>query len=462
MNVIAKNSFDRFGDDLTELIVSYLWFEDKVRLECVSKQWRRLIFNKQFVIEIKTKETKNSMIKLIRGKNKFALTIENQLLESLLKKCPNITKFSVDSDVKLSSEANGHMLSLIGQYCHLIKSLEYYPNYDISNEKELTFFRDNGHKLEELDTFIRNDKIKKFYKLCPNMKIFHYSSLFSEDTDFLPKKLELIKLTSGKESLSFNDRQVNRLKIITNKYSHLFKTFNASFDCMTNDSFQTLIDCISHLENLTELTLESGPMAKNMGPIDKCLPVIGQKCTRLLKLDLLFDPLFFDQSVLISDQFFDIFSNFKGIKRLRISLSLEKVLPGNIECFKHCKQLNELHIRYHELREDFFANIASFVPKLQLLRIETRKQYSESFVNLFCAMKFIQNIILTYVNYFEGQTYIWYFGKKLTEVMSSPNAMNVIQVNDNCGLIVHEDRLGLLAGFTNDMSFDIINMIYMT
>ena len=37
-NVYRKNSFDRFGDDLTELIVSYLWFEDKVRLECVSKQ----------------------------------------------------------------------------------------------------------------------------------------------------------------------------------------------------------------------------------------------------------------------------------------------------------------------------------------------------------------------------------------------------------------------------------------
>ena len=51
MKVNAKNSFDRLGDDLTELILQYLTFEDKVRLECVSKQWRRLVFNKQFVIE---------------------------------------------------------------------------------------------------------------------------------------------------------------------------------------------------------------------------------------------------------------------------------------------------------------------------------------------------------------------------------------------------------------------------
>ena len=47
MKVNGKNSFDRLGDDMTELIVSYLWFEDKVRLECMSKQWRRLVFKKR-------------------------------------------------------------------------------------------------------------------------------------------------------------------------------------------------------------------------------------------------------------------------------------------------------------------------------------------------------------------------------------------------------------------------------
>ena len=56
--VYPKNSFDRFGDDLTELILQYLTLEDKVRLECVSKQWRRLVFNKQFTIEIDSDSVK--------------------------------------------------------------------------------------------------------------------------------------------------------------------------------------------------------------------------------------------------------------------------------------------------------------------------------------------------------------------------------------------------------------------
>ena len=52
MKVYAKDSMDRFGDDLTEEVLQYLTFEDKIRLECVSKQWQRLIYNKQFVIEL--------------------------------------------------------------------------------------------------------------------------------------------------------------------------------------------------------------------------------------------------------------------------------------------------------------------------------------------------------------------------------------------------------------------------
>ena len=30
----SRDSFDRFGDDLTELILSFMSFEDKIRLEC--------------------------------------------------------------------------------------------------------------------------------------------------------------------------------------------------------------------------------------------------------------------------------------------------------------------------------------------------------------------------------------------------------------------------------------------
>ena len=134
----------------------------------------------------------------------------------------------------------------------------------------------------------------------------------------------------------------------------------------------------------------------------------------------------------ISEKFFKIFNLFKALKKLRIELSQNKVLSGSIECFKHCKQLIDLDITYTELREDFFANIASFVPKLQSLRIRTVKNFSDSFIDSLQSMENIQNVFVWRYN---REHKFWYFGKCLSEVMLSPNGMNVIRVNDNCGLI---------------------------
>ena len=102
MKVYAKNSFDRFGDNLTELILQYLTFEDKVRLECVSKQWRRLVFNKQFVIEDNSgnDESQNSLNKLLRVINDENC-VRHQSLISVLKKCPNITKVKLGIKVNI-------------------------------------------------------------------------------------------------------------------------------------------------------------------------------------------------------------------------------------------------------------------------------------------------------------------------------------------------------------------------
>ena len=170
----------------------------------------------------------------------------------------------------------------------------------------------------------------------------------------------------------------------------------------------------------------------NTRPIDDCLSLIGQKCNKLLKLDLNIK-----DCIPISDNFFALFYKFKAIKKLKIKLP-KRVLSGSVECFKHCKQLNDIDINYPELREDFFANMASFVPKLQSLRVINQKQFSDSFIESFQSIK---NIKFVYVLTIEKQKLfknVWYFGKSLSEVMLSPNGMNVKHITHNCGLISHE------------------------
>src|ERR1700733_14144326 len=61
------NWFEIIGDDLCEYILSFITFEDKIRLETVCKQWKQFIYNKQFVLNVNNFAYKgiNSLNKLL-------------------------------------------------------------------------------------------------------------------------------------------------------------------------------------------------------------------------------------------------------------------------------------------------------------------------------------------------------------------------------------------------------------
>ena len=237
---------------------------------------------------------------------------------------------------------------------------------------------------------------------------------------------------------------MNKIIILSDKYSQTMKTLNTSLQTSFFDlteELKTCIDSICRFENLTQLELDFINF-EGIQPIDDCLSLIGQKCNKLLKLDLSIfssDP--------ITDRFFDALSEFEVIKKLKIYLENSTELNGSIESLKQCKQLKHLDINYTKLREDFFANIASFVPKLQTLRIETEKPFSDSFINSLHSMKFIQKVSLFVDNLNDiDYTYpskFWYFGKCLSDVMSSPKANDVIRVTDKCELVSIDETIRL-------------------
>ena len=321
IRVYAKDSFDRFGDDLTELILSYLTLEDKVRLECVSKQWRRLVFSKQLVIEIIDikvyrfyNKTNNSLNKLYRRIDKRILF---DSLKLFLKKCPNIRKINFMVNV------NSDVLSLIGQYYPHIKSLTLHSlSYGV---QYLDFFLKYGHKLEELIIYQDFEYLKKYLKLCPNLKKFkaHNLSLLNEDEEFLPK-LEYFENFDFGYDLCICSENINQMKIFSNKYNRTTKRLNVYFGHLTEEEFKKGIECISRFKSLRELEFVIG-FQKMTEPIDDCLSLIGQKCNKLLKLDLVINSL-----VTISDRFFDVFTEFKAINKLIIMLRNNKVLSAMV------------------------------------------------------------------------------------------------------------------------------------
>ena len=214
----------------------------------------------------------------------------------------------------------------------------------------------------------------------------------------------------------------------SDKYSRTMKILDVWFEYMSEEELKTCIECIARFENLKELKL--GLDLQTTEPINESIALIGRKCINLLKLNISFSG-----NIIINNQFFDTISEFKAIKKLKIDLPFNTKLKGSVECFKLCKQLIDLNIRYAKLTENFFTNVDTFLPQLKSLRISTEKQFSDLFTNNFQSMKNIEKVILSSYNIYTIPTKSWCFGKYLSEVLSSPFGKDVILINDKCGLI---------------------------
>ena len=92
----------RFCDDMSSVLLSFVSFEDKILFECVSHQFQRLLFNKQYVLEVKTRviKTQNKLNQfLIKNEAKGSVVKQIDLIafERVLKKFKFINKIIIKS-----------------------------------------------------------------------------------------------------------------------------------------------------------------------------------------------------------------------------------------------------------------------------------------------------------------------------------------------------------------------------
>src|SRR5437868_15325708 len=86
-----SDSFDvRVWDDLSEELLQYLTIEDKLRLECVSKQFQRTVFMREKKI-ILDKEYGNR-----ESDETIDLVYDCKRVAKLFKKIPNITDITIN------------------------------------------------------------------------------------------------------------------------------------------------------------------------------------------------------------------------------------------------------------------------------------------------------------------------------------------------------------------------------
>ena len=122
----SADSMDRLGDDLCQHILSYLTFEDKHRLKCVSKQWEYLINIQQNQMDLYHSRNRYHRRHYDdysrRNCQPFVFTNNTDddcnRLKNLVTKCPNIRTITLGNVC-----IDRNIIAFIDQFCQRLNAL---------------------------------------------------------------------------------------------------------------------------------------------------------------------------------------------------------------------------------------------------------------------------------------------------------------------------------------------------
>jgi hypothetical protein len=368
----SKQSFDRFGDDLCQLLLTYLSISDKMRFECISKQWQRFIFNKQFKLIISVGEGNDTISKLLFSSKKFKhlFNLKKDSFEILLKKLKSINEIVIDNyciiDGQILQYIYDNCLHLQRFVCTSIKienfSERHLREFSAKCGQKLKFIQFDGINEIEMRTILRLSPNMRFVNIKNNNFIKQIDSLFIDSTT---KQLLSPKL----DSICISCYCVDDLMAFADKYSQQIKKIEIKF--MSNYLIANVINNalkqISRFVNLETLYLLIYNHQKGyIYPIDLGLQMIAKKCTKLKHF------ICEMTKNLVSGQLFEVFSNFRSLETCKISTTDEHESDyGSIVCLKYCSNLTHLTLYLQYLSDKHLKDIDLYLPKLKSFKLNT-------------------------------------------------------------------------------------------
>ena len=338
-----RDSFDRFGDDLTELLLSYLPVGDKFRFECLSKQWQRLVFNRQHRIVLDFyEELDYNTIKTPKDKHRY-----NILFEHLFRKLEFL------KDIECHHYFNTKTFESIINDCRYIEKIGF--NGLIKDELLNQLFRKFGQRLLSVDlSLLFNKHFDNIFKDSPNLrhlKINKHLNYLNET--YLPKLID-IYLPLNVDPLLFTT--------FTEQYYKQIESIVIRFDDKSSpDHLKKCLTLISRYPNLESLKIKLSMSSKASSPIDSELRLIGIKCKSLKRLSIR------SSKWLTNDSLLSVINQFQSLTRLSLTIdSSTQQLLGTIADLNNCSQLNKFKLEFNGLTDETFKDIHLFLPNLKI------------------------------------------------------------------------------------------------
>ena len=384
--IYERDSMERFGDDLTEQVMQYLTFTNKVKFECLSKQWQRFVFNKQTELDL------NHQIFI----NEFNLKVNRQSLESYLKKCQNISR------VVLWRGGECEELDLITKYCRRVTKLVL--PYIVHRENLIEFGDKHGQWLEEFGfhncSSVLEDCVKKFVQMCPNIKKMDIPlgwSLSDTTHQLLVDSLKRLEVIND-IIISSDDYSYHKMELFVAKYGKGLKKIGFHFNELSSNYLEKCLFLISRFESLESLGIDITSTKTNIEPMYEYVCWLANKCTKLTELCLTTT-----ESSIISDNIFYSLSEFPSLEKLVFNSQCKTRLNGGVECLQNMTQLKHLSITCPQLTQGFFANIQSVLPNLQSLDIyipHISDNSIKQFVESLQTKKYIERVVVNNKTFF--------------------------------------------------------------
>ncbi|CAG2100924.1 unnamed protein product [Medioppia subpectinata] len=367
--IYAKNSMDRFGDDLCGLLLSYLTFEDRFRYECVSKQFQRTVFKS--VVDISINDQLISH-KSLKGRNfsynPMDLKIVGQMLSHMYDSLMGYE----------TTEFNTQLLATIARKCPNIQTIDCRgigTKYEEHIPEMLNIFRGNSRHLREIycnlgqnsdqlcHTFgplvTRIDRISAAEKQSlihchqlSRLHVFSLSDVFDNTSQQLLAK-NLTKLLFGYNS---DDNQLLSAFVAQNQSLKSLVVFYKNN--ITPGMFPEMSKQLSRLTQLRELRLISPLIQQNL--LSESLRTIGLNCKQLKHLSFELrgynPPL--DGNALLS------LRCYHRLKRFGLTL-FGTIDEDLLEPLKLCHRLTHLTLYAKQMNYKLFDNCDKNWPRLQ-------------------------------------------------------------------------------------------------
>ena len=405
LNDLRKDSFsDRFCDDFTEVIISFLPIDGKLRFESVSKQFQSLIFNKQYVLNIDFFNDSNNnnlkpLFKLVNNSDDFhfVFDIDSHLLSKVLKKFKFINEISFcqpNDDIFIFEIRNiNDVFNQISDNCKNLKTLTLPHNCPTLQCTEY-FGQSLGHQLIKLQFGTENRmKLKRLLRFVPNLKSLTDVNIgdLIQNQEIQTKQLRsLLKLHVYEYS-----KDLPLYKIFVSHFAQQLTHLDIDFILDSDEEEIELLQVLDQFKVLKTLRISSNCEETYSPLLTKVFKSIANNCKQLKCFE--FNTIF--RNSFDSKMFCQSFVEFNGLKEFSFGYFKNESGEFDFNCLKNCKQLTHLKLGLMRINDHCFQGFESIFPNLKSLKLKNENKLSEQTMDSFKKIKSLKVIQIINRNY---------------------------------------------------------------